>query len=114
MDFGKSVIENFFPRCRRELFQKYSELCNQPKLAALLKLLSNPWFNRVWVIQEVVNSTAVTVRYGQHQFHWDKLGQAVMVFLDNEGISTMAQARKDYGHHTLDGLESAQLMHHLK
>jgi hypothetical protein len=79
------------------LFQKYSELCNQPRLAALAKLPSNPWFNRVWVIQEVVNSTAVTIRYGQHQFHWDKLGQAVMIFSDNEGISAMAWARKGDG-----------------
>lgn len=41
--------------------------------AALLKLLQHPWFERVWVIQEVALSAEVRVQYGDGIIDWDIL-----------------------------------------
>jgi hypothetical protein len=40
------------------------------RVRALQNLLQHPWFNRVWVIQEVVVARQVTIYYGRHSFDW--------------------------------------------
>ena len=45
--------------------------------AALLKMLQHPWFERVWVVQEVALSTKVQVRYGDEIIDWETLAEGV-------------------------------------
>lgn len=45
--------------------------------AALLKLLQHPWFERVWVIQEVALSAKVRVQYGDEIIDWDTLAEGM-------------------------------------
>jgi hypothetical protein len=40
---------------------------------ALKRLISNPWFERVWVVQEVVMASKVDVLYGGQYLDWDTL-----------------------------------------
>lgn len=42
-------------------------------LAGLQALLDRPWFQRLWVVQEVHLSTAVCVQSGEHQTHFQSL-----------------------------------------
>ena len=41
--------------------------------SALLKMLQHPWFERVWVIQEVALSSKVQLRYGDETIDWETL-----------------------------------------
>jgi len=49
----------------------------QRQWAAFLKMLQHPWFERVWVIQEVAISTEVEVKYGDEVIDWDLLANGV-------------------------------------
>jgi hypothetical protein len=44
-----------------------------PEWFSLLKLLHHPWFERVWIIQEVIFASSITVMYGSEQVHWESL-----------------------------------------
>src|SRR5690606_332526 len=37
---------------------------------ALRKLVQSPWFDRVWIIQEVALASAITVHYGTLRLGW--------------------------------------------
>jgi hypothetical protein len=41
-----------------------------PDFFAMLQLLRHPWFERVWIIQEVVLAQTVTVLYGSEEIPW--------------------------------------------
>ena len=43
---------------------------------ALARLLSRPWFTRVWVLQEVAVSRQATVYCGEHELDWSAFGLA--------------------------------------
>jgi hypothetical protein len=45
--------------------------------AALQRLLRHPWFQRVWIVQEVALSPAVQVRYGPDTVDWEIMSEAV-------------------------------------
>jgi hypothetical protein len=42
-------------------------------VSELLELLCHPWFERVWVIQEVIVASAITVQYGYMTLSWPEL-----------------------------------------
>ncbi|KAI2613254.1 heterokaryon incompatibility protein-domain-containing protein [Hypoxylon sp. NC1633] len=43
----------------------------------LMRLLEQPWFTRLWVIQEVARARRVTVLLGKTKISWDKLASTV-------------------------------------
>ncbi|CZR56644.1 uncharacterized protein PAC_06533 [Phialocephala subalpina] len=49
----------------------------EPAWEALQKLLTNPWFERSWVVQEVMSGNII-VRYGDSQLDWTVLSQFAM------------------------------------
>jgi hypothetical protein len=51
--------------------------CNSPQWQALGRLLARPWFQRIWVIQEVALSQAVNVSCGDKTLSWHALGSMV-------------------------------------
>jgi hypothetical protein len=113
-DLERDIIEHALPRCRKEVFQKYSDPCNRQKLVALAKLLSNPWWIRVWVIQEVLMSTNVRFRYGQEEIPGDLISLTAIVFNDPEGISIMNSAGKYSVPGSMKGLGAANFMYGLR
>jgi hypothetical protein len=44
--------------------------------AALNRMFTAPWFDRVWTIQEAVLPRIITILYGPEEFDWDKLYEA--------------------------------------
>lgn len=48
-----------------------------PKWNAVVKILSSSWFERMWIVQEVVVSKLPVVTIGPHQFEWDDIRGAV-------------------------------------
>ncbi|KAL9094198.1 MAG: hypothetical protein Q9165_003613 [Trypethelium subeluteriae] len=47
------------------------------------KLMSNEWFERVWIIQEIAVAKAPVLRYGNQEMDWDQFAEAltrVMLF----------------------------------
>ncbi|KAJ8068929.1 hypothetical protein OCU04_002611 [Sclerotinia nivalis] len=62
----------------REPIRMYT-LSNATK-EATLDILSRPWFNRVWVYQELVLSPKVFVQIGQVRVSWNFLGEALFYF----------------------------------
>jgi hypothetical protein len=41
------------------------------------KLLSNPWFERVWIVQEIAVSRSPMIRYGKEELEWKTFAFAV-------------------------------------
>jgi Heterokaryon incompatibility protein (HET) len=39
---------------------------------ALKRMLKRPWFQRVWIVQEVVKGRKVTIRYGDESLSWER------------------------------------------
>jgi hypothetical protein len=113
-DLARDFVEHVLPRCRKEVFQKYSDPCNRQKLVALAKLLSNPWWIRVWVIQEVLISTNVRFRYGQEQIPWDLISVTAIVFHDIESSLIMTSASKYNIAQSMKGLRAANIMYGLR
>ncbi|PQE27849.1 Heterokaryon incompatibility protein [Rutstroemia sp. NJR-2017a BBW] len=56
-----------------DLYQIYSPQISMPKWQALNKLVRSPWFDRVWVLQEVAMASSVKVRYGSKVMDWEEL-----------------------------------------
>ncbi|KAI8317521.1 hypothetical protein K4K59_004054 [Colletotrichum sp. SAR11_240] len=54
-----------------------------PDWPALRALLRRPWFRRVWVIQEFVNATELTVMCGAREIDWRRLFLATRAYVDN-------------------------------
>ncbi|KAI0169822.1 HET-domain-containing protein [Hypoxylon sp. FL1284] len=61
----------------RELFGKFTEPSELPRLAAFAKLVSRLWFTRVWVVQEVALATEATVFCGHSSIDWSELMAAI-------------------------------------
>jgi Heterokaryon incompatibility protein (HET) len=53
-----------------EFYSKYRPEINSERWLALMRLLSHAWFERVWIIQEVVVAPKVAVRYGERYINW--------------------------------------------
>jgi hypothetical protein len=82
-----ALLEQFIPRLaevfwrsRRTqlftdevLFQKTKTDRSSPEWIALKRLFERPWFNRTWVVQEIVASTQHTFICGDHQIRAESL-----------------------------------------
>ncbi|KAI1326464.1 heterokaryon incompatibility protein-domain-containing protein [Xylariaceae sp. FL0255] len=42
----------------------------QYQYSFMARIFNNPWFSRVWVIQEAVNATSTIVKCGKHEIAW--------------------------------------------
>jgi hypothetical protein len=51
-----------------DLFFQYGSRIRQPRWLAFLALVRNPWFTRIWVVQEVALASSIRVFYGRSQF----------------------------------------------
>ncbi|KAK3376272.1 heterokaryon incompatibility protein-domain-containing protein, partial [Lasiosphaeria ovina] len=64
-------------RLRRRLF--IDEFRSGRALQAIVPLISEAYFNRVWIIQEVAVSQAATIFCGHHSLPWDTFERAITV-----------------------------------
>ena len=57
---------------------------DSPKWLELGKLMSRPWFQRIWIIQEVVLSHQIIIMCGAKCISWDDLGLFTFCMIDND------------------------------
>ena len=57
---------------------------DSPKWLELGKLMSRPWFQRIWIIQEVVLSHQIVIMCGAKCISWDDLGLFTICMIDND------------------------------
>jgi hypothetical protein len=79
----------------RHLFHFYAGRSKGDKyldaqLTALLDLLHHPWFNRIWVVQEVVAARSIRIIYGSYVIPWESLMILVKLFVDPETQEIMS------------------------
>jgi hypothetical protein len=58
---------------QRKIYEKHILENKSQRWNAMTELFRNPWFKRVWVIQEVAVSPRILVRYGGISIHWSTL-----------------------------------------
>lgn len=52
------------------IYKAFASQRRSQRWFALMKLLGNPWFDRIWVVQEVALATSVRVVYGKGEMPW--------------------------------------------
>jgi hypothetical protein len=74
------------PRMRRAARQGSNLLGGRrsPQWAAMSKLLNQPYWTRVWIIQEIANAKKLRVMCGDREISWDDLAFMILSFLDQE------------------------------
>jgi Heterokaryon incompatibility protein (HET) len=60
--------------------QKLNDWNKPPEWLALKKMLRNPWFERCWVLQEVVLARKIFVMYGGRYIDWNVLQCVIQAF----------------------------------
>ena len=65
--------------------------------AALLSMLRHPWFERIWVVQEVALSNTVQVRYGDEIIKWEILANGIKRLQNTRGLSLWLEWRHNVG-----------------
>jgi hypothetical protein len=60
-----------------EIIARYKDEAPSPRWLALNKLVRSPWFDRVWVIQEMVFASKIQVIYGDRKLGWRDLVAAL-------------------------------------
>ncbi|KAH5860317.1 hypothetical protein HBI90_158530 [Parastagonospora nodorum] len=73
-----------------------TDLYLHARIKALHELLQHPWFQRVWVVQEVVAAKEVTVCYGQQLIPWTTFYEKTKVF-SGPVVSTIAALGSNKG-----------------
>ena len=65
-----------------DLLKRYelpSRVDRDEKLYAMTSLLKQPWFQRVWIIQEVAHSQLTSVVQGNDEVHWQDFAAAMVL-----------------------------------
>ena len=82
LDFIKSKVLSLW---------KFDELCENtdfaPHWAALIRLMSRPWFSRRWVVQEIALTRKGTLQCGREVIDWQDFADAVSLFVEVESAT---------------------------
>ena len=91
---------------------------DSPKWFEINKLLSRPWFQRVWVMQEVVMSSSIQLMCGEKWISWDDLSLFCTSMIKNDlsqylhsGSSARGLAFQP-GCHRVDRIETIRIKYH--
>ncbi|KAF2462620.1 HET-domain-containing protein [Lindgomyces ingoldianus] len=109
----------FIKRCVN--LDDIDHLCQDPKYAeewdALLSLMRRPWFNRRWIVQELVRATTAIIYCGNKSQPWQEFADAVSLFsFKQDDIRKLFQRSEQYNHHPdyigdLDELGAVKLVY---
>jgi Heterokaryon incompatibility protein (HET) len=64
---------------------------NSHKWRAFLSLLCHPWFQRIWVVQEVALAQKVRVIYGREEIDWDFLASSLAAISHDRQLGALLQ-----------------------
>ncbi|KAF7540097.1 hypothetical protein G7054_g1645 [Neopestalotiopsis clavispora] len=88
-----------------KMFRSRIPAKSDPFWRLLALFFDNPWFSRIWVIQEVANSSKTRVLLGDHQIDWDIIVHVVGKIVLSHGLSTLIQT-----HSKTNGLRNLLVM----
>lgn len=87
------------------------------RIEALYQLLSNKWFTRVWVFQEVVFASAITILHGSSRMIWEYFGTLEMLFSDpryHELVAAFTYSGEAFIDRRFKGLHQFVIMDHMR
>jgi len=87
------------------------------RIEAFYQLLSNKWFTRVWVFQEVAFASAVTVLYGNSRMIWEYFGTLEIIFSDprfHELVAIFTYSGEAFIARRFKGLHQFVIMDHMR
>jgi hypothetical protein len=90
---------------QREIHEKHTLENKSQRWNAMTKLFRNPWFKRVWVIQEVAVSPRILVRYGGISIHWSTLTSASKALNSSNEIPALNTSVQTGGEIKIDVLD---------
>ena len=56
-----------------EIYAKFQNESTSPAWLGLDKLIQNPWFDRIWIIQEIAVASDIQIHYGSLEMSWADL-----------------------------------------
>jgi hypothetical protein len=65
------------------------------KMPPLTRLIQNPWFERVWVVQEVVLARTVRVFYAGVEMDWDTVVTGLVQLVDKHELGHLPMVNED-------------------
>lgn len=84
------------------IYKQFARQATTQRFEAFRALLSNPWFQRMWVVQEVALAHSIRVHYGSIVLGWDDLRDALEIFARYPELITLLQVGTDeYTRHPL-------------
>ncbi len=78
-----------------DIYRKYSTQVRGPKWIAFQRLVRNPWFDRIWVVQEVSSASSMRVLYGRAEIQWECLAAALSRAITYPAIGSLLTSTKD-------------------
>lgn len=81
--YGDSVLG-------QRLYREYIQQETSPRWQAFLNLLDQPWFERIWVLQEVAVAKTVHAIYGNRYIDWETLVELLRMFIGEQSAESMA------------------------
>jgi hypothetical protein len=67
-----------------------------PQWLALAEFFRNPWFRRVWIVQEVASTTELHLLYGNSCIDWENVARAVAVLADRVMLDSFRPPEESY------------------
>ncbi|KAH8906203.1 HET-domain-containing protein [Coniochaeta sp. PMI_546] len=65
------------------------------KMRPLTRLMQNPWFERIWVVQEVVLARTIRVVYAGVEMDWDALVTGLVLLLSKHELASLSLIHED-------------------
>ena len=90
--FNELMLETSQPYFEKStLFSKYEHEGLSTRWLALVEFLNNPWFARVWIVQEVAMASEIRLRFAGWTYDWDALVDALMPLLEAPDMAGFLQ-----------------------
>jgi hypothetical protein len=71
-----------------EVYHQFHESIRNPRWLAFQALVRNPWFTRIWVVQEVALASSIRVFYGRSEFSWELLVAAITTCVHHPALAS--------------------------
>jgi len=85
---------------------------DDPRWMALLRLICRPWFERIWVQQEIILASSVLMACGHAWISWHDLASLVKDIYDNQLYILLVKQTDEMGNHQLFK-DRITILHHM-
>jgi len=99
-----------------DIYREYAPQVRRPRWIAFRRLARNPWFDRMWVVQEVSLASSIRVLYGRTEIQWECLAAALSRAITYPAIGSLLETTRDPNtrHFEPTGVANIQRMIHFQ